>query len=163
MKFIIKVHNWCVAFVEGDIRDLKNKLAEFGCEFDTKKPCKEENLGVHFDEVITTKLKCIGRDDKLEDLIAESIRDAIVNKTQSLKLAENLLDSFDFQRIVGYYCEYRNIISNVVSIYCSTKGKEDYNPAPGHYICPREYDSIDGITEEDFWHCLRKFGFNKPE
>ena len=160
MKFIIKVGDWCEYFVEGDIKELQNKFAQFGCTFTGKKSCNEENLGVHFSEVITTELKCRGFDKKLCDSTFQSITDVLIDKLGNDGLVVKALENnWGFTTYIRSLCDNRDIVTDLISVFCSDG--ENYD-VPDTIIIPRDYDSINAIEEDDFWNCLHWHHIYKP-
>lgn len=160
-KFIIRFNIWCSFFVEGDITELQNKLNQFGCYFVCEEDCDEENLGVHFNKMIITAVKCMGRDERLEDKIIESIRLAVVKETNSDEFANRLIQGYNVRSDVRQFCSWLPTTTNLVNILVSDS--EDFNQ-PNKIIIPRKYESIDSITEDDFWFCMREdLGCDKIE
>lgn len=160
-KFIIKVHEWCVFFVEGTMQDLESKLRSMGITMQDSCSCSYKNHGVLFDTCINTKTLCEGYDP---DATQKALSDVQKYLTESFdeKFSKEIFNLCGFREAFSNY--FKNIphYSNIVKIL--VESDEKYQPRPNECISPRKYKEINSIDEEYFWDCMWQFAsLIKPE
>jgi len=153
MKFIVKIYDWCVFFVEGETKDMENKLKSLGVKMTKCHPCHEENLGVIFNVRIETQIMCKGHNPKAAKQASSDVLEYI-RKTYGEELHRTFMNMREFE--MAFEHSFRQIphFSDAVTIF--VESDEKYQPKPGECIIPREYCPISSIYEEDFWECMRK-------
>lgn len=161
-KFIIKIKDSCVFFVEGELRDLEERLNSLGITIDESKrsSCRELNLGILFDFCLGTKTLCVGRNQVETEKALSDIKQYLTNQ-YGVELAKRVSYSKDVQSAVSYHFMNTAHYTDIVKIYIESD--EVYTPKTNEYIIPRKYGKITDIKEDEFWHFMRSLaGKYKP-
>lgn len=161
-KFIIKIKDNCVFFVEGEIRNLEERLNSLGITIDESKncSCRESNLGVLFDLCLGTKTLCMGYNQVETEKALSDIKQYLTNQ-YGTKLAKRVSYSSAVQSAISYHFMNTAHYTDIVKIY--VESDEIYTPKPNEYIIPRKYGKITDIKEDEFWYFMSAFaGKTKP-
>lgn len=161
-KFIIKIKDNCIFFVEGEMCDLEERLNSLGISLDESKncSCRESNLGILFDLCLGTKTMCMGHNQVETEKALSDIKQYLTNQ-YGVELAKRVSCSSDIQSAINYH--FMNIphYTDIVKIY--VESDETYTPKTNGYIIPRKYGEITDIKEDEFWYFMRSFaGKYKP-
>ena len=148
-KFIIRIDEWCVAFVEGTYKQLEAMLAHAGITItETVHIHEMENLGVYFDKEIHTEALALGVDFDLMEKVFQEIK-SVFDK-HGLPFAKGTAGfQEDVKMELRHVCDGRPIKYYGVNILVAN-GKENYNPKPGHYSIPRDYDELSSVSVDEF-------------
>lgn len=148
-KFIIRIDEWCVAFVEGTYKQLEAMLAHAGITItETVHIPEMENLGVYFDKEIHTEAPALGMDFDLMEKVFQEIK-SVFDK-HNLPFTNGTAGfQEDVKMELRHVCDGLPIKYHGVNILMAN-GKENHNPKPGHYICPRDYDELSSVSVDEF-------------
>lgn len=148
-KFIIRIKEWCIYWVEGSLDELKAKLGELGIKVVGDEPIDFVSLGLHFGKRIKTECRCIGYDSDFVSRVKTAMRKAV------LEIDSNIADEFDAFLVsnaseLRWLGENREVMCNDIDILAM-----DYEmPKRPNVICmTRDYkpmDTIDGSNLNDY-------------
>lgn len=161
-KFIIKIKDNCVFFVEGEMRDLEERLNSLGITIDESKncSCRELNLGILFDLCLGTKTLCMGHNQAETEKVLSDINQYLANR-YGAELAKRVSCCRDVQSAVSYHIMNTPHYTDIVKIY--VESDEIYIPKTNEYIIPRKYGKMTDIKEDEFWYFMKSFaGKYKP-
>lgn len=153
-KFIIKINEWCIYWVKGEIEDLINKLKSIGIEvIGEQHSCRFVHLDILFDSYINTKTMCLGNNYDGTEKALKDIKSFLASN-YSKRLSEEVYGCYDLRRCVSDYFREVPHFSDVVRIY--VESDEKYEIPPNTLIIPTDYESIDNIDKEDFWYYMEQ-------